>query len=209
MPQDYEILDLQKAPNGLWKYHQAETNKTFSHYSYTAFRDQIREHRLANGIPVPPEWELILHDEMCKQNQWGWPTCRRYVQPHARGILKAIRAHDAINFLKVLGHWVKTGYDTVPEEEANRRAEICSTCPLNMQVDFSCGACHSTVVKLMNKLVGSRETKYHDKLKGCAVCGCVNAVQVWFPLNILRKGLDEDMQEKFRNIDYCWKGKEE
>jgi hypothetical protein len=59
---------------------------------------------------------------------------------------------------------------------------------------------------LIKRAVGSRRTSADPFLKTCAVCKCYNAIQVWFPVEQLAKGVTPQMMELWP--DFCWKGQE-
>jgi hypothetical protein len=106
---------------------------------------------------------------------------------------------DISNFLRVLAEWATGQREFVDAQVATERAETCTTCPYNIQV-AGCSGCHDIAAQLTG-LVNGKETGLESKLRGCAVCACDNRAQVWFPLEVLAKGVSEDMQFP----EWCWK----
>ena len=83
----------------------------------------------------------------------------------------------------------------VSEEEALRRAAICSDCPLAGPIS-GCGTCKQLVKSILKIPRGNLVPK--DKA-GCTVCGCYVDAKVW----IKREHLDSEI-EKYTWPDHCW-----
>lgn len=90
----------------------------------------------------------------------------------------------------------KNKFELVSQEEANRRAETCAKCP--MQISTSgCWGCKG-IAGLIPAIAGAKTTPYDNQLKACGICGCYNAVSVHLPV-----GVQQDAHLNFP--DYCWK----
>lgn len=112
---------------------------------------------------------------------------------------KAIHWTEVKRFLLTMGTWALKGFRQVPQEEASRRAAICSLCPYNVGTS-GCGVCKSTLSALRGSIV--KATTPHDStLQACGVCGCDNKLAVHVPLNILQKVSNENLEYP----DFCWK----
>ena len=70
-----------------------------------------------------------------------------------------------------------------PPHEAEQRAKICSTCPLNNK--SQCSVCGG-LLALVRKLVGRRETSYDSLLGVCSLCGCLLRAKVHVSAEVLR-----------------------
>lgn len=156
----------------------------------------VREHRIANGYPLPPGWEEELESEMCRH--YGPETCR-FVDETPQSGPRSIRVEDVKNFLRVVGTWMGGGAQFVEPQEAERRAAICAACPKNQTIE-GCTPCVN-FVQAVTAVLGDRVTKYDGVLKGCAVCSCSNQAQVHLPLEVLHKGVTADMEFP----SHCWK----
>jgi hypothetical protein len=156
----------------------------------------VREHRIANGYPLPPGWQEELESEICKN--YGPETCR-YVDETPKTQPRSIHISDVKNFLRVVGTWMSGGGGFVPQQEAERRAAICAACPKNQEIE-GCTAC-SNLVATVTSVLGDRGTKFDGQLKGCAVCSCSNAAQAHIPLEVLHKGVTAEMEFP----SHCWK----
>jgi hypothetical protein len=87
-------------------------------------------------------------------------------------------------------------FELVAQEEAERRAEICAKCP--MQIPTSgCWGCKG-IAGLLPQIAGAKTTSFDLQLSACGVCGCYNAVSVHLPLSV-----QQDANLDFPS--YCWK----
>jgi hypothetical protein len=55
---------------------------------------------------------------------------------------------------------------------------------------------------------GARSTKYDHLLRACGICKCSNQAQIWVPARHLKKGVDSEMMEQYREVEECWKWRE-
>lgn len=168
----------------------------FSTKSWSKLAQAVQEHRLGNGFPLLPGWEEELENEVCKN--YGPETCR-FVDETAGNAPRSIKISDVKNFVRVLGAWMASGGSYVDNSEAERRASICAACPKN-QVIEGCTAC-ANLPGLIASTLGRRATSRDAVLHGCAVCSCSNKAQVHIPLDILKKGVTDDMAFP----SHCWK----
>lgn len=91
---------------------------------------------------------------------------------------------------------IQSKFELVSEQEAERRAEICAKCP--MQISASgCWGCKG-IAGMLPAIAGARKTKYDPQLKACGICGCYNAVSVHLPTDI-----QQDSNLEFP--PHCWK----
>jgi hypothetical protein len=155
---------------------------------------KIREHIIGNGGEVPVNIMAIAEDQLCG------------TIPPDQCIYETgdMRPTDVRITLQSVGDWVKAvvqkvigGEDYVSQEEANRRAAICVSCPYNVVASGGCSGCEK-LAELLTPGMAQRKTQYDDKLKNCAVCGCFNQIAVHFPLAVLADG-DKPYP------DFCWR----
>jgi hypothetical protein len=182
---------------------------TFQHYSRDAFFEAIRSHRLANGYPIEPSWKEEIEDLMCrvKAAEWGQEICRRV---EGSGERRPVSFAASQSFLNTMASWmagIAQGKPVfVAEEEAEKRAAICVTCPYNVpSFGASCGACADRLMRGLTRVIGRRQTRYDRSLGSCAICSCSLAAAVWFPLEAQQHGLSEELKEQFRTVSFCWK----
>jgi len=203
----FRILDPSTPPPGGWHYVQPEDGRVFTHYARNAFLAEIRDHRLRHGYPIEPDWVEQIEDEICRNHpEWGQSICGRIEHYGER---RPIDLAALQGFLNVMASWiggVLRGREVfVSQDEANSRAAICATCSFNVSISGSCGSCVDKVARALS-IIGTRKTKYDDRLEACAICSCALKVAVHVPLEPQQAGLSEGLKEEFRKVgSYCWK----
>lgn len=93
---------------------------------------------------------------------------------------------------RILTDWLGSGAITVDPATAQRRADICLKCPMNVNESFTAEAIAAAVRKQV-------EIKNHLQLrvdgeKGlhtCTACGCVTRLKVWVPLERILPDAEE------------------
>ena len=163
---------------------------------------KVKAHRLANNIPLTALWESEVEDQLCRSLPPGF--CKEQ-QPGKLPVNVTTRLawSDVERAAQVFVNWALVGAPTVGQPEADRRAQICAGCYLNVGGDSGCRTCGSAV-NFIKRAVGGRKTVADPYLKTCAICRCFNAVQVWFPVEQLAKGVTPEMAPLWP--DFCWKG---
>lgn len=164
-------------------------------FDYTDWVDQERKHLTANGREVPLDLEIQMQEQLCMTLPPGW--CN-YDPPNA------VTVHD-LDWPDVMAAaarfsgWLLKGMPTVDQNEADRRAMICTRCYLNVHVG-GCSVCQAAVAKLSEGL-----TSKHDAyLKSCAACKCNLKAKVHFPISSLDKE-NPGVQKLYP--DHCWLNK--
>lgn len=185
-------------PPGGFSYTEPESGVRFRHIVFADLLEKVRLHRIANGYPLPPGWEETVEDEACATqptNIW------RYVDGEQTQAEPPRRLHisDVKNFARVVGAWMGTGAEYVETQEAERRADICMACPKNQPIE-GCTPC-AQLIETISKAVAGRSTSKDAGLQGCAVCSCSNRVQVHIPLEVLQRGVTDEMIFPA----WCWK----
>jgi hypothetical protein len=119
---------------------------------------------------------------------------------------------SVMSFLGMMKAWAQStlsGKDAfVSQEEAERRSSICANCPMNVTLQFSCGACMGAVITLMSSIIGNRKTEQDKDLGACLVCSCSLKAAVHVPVDVQREGLTNEINQEFDKIVNCWKRKE-
>ena len=191
------LSNLMHVPPGGWNYVQPQSNLEIHGGDYYDLREKVRQHRLLNRFITGPELDAEIQEQICAKLPAEARASFCY-DCQAKPVERMLELNDIKHFLKVAKSWaVKPSF--VSQREANRRAEICASCPKNLPI-HGCRACQN-LVKWTLSLIGHRVTPFDDKLGGCEVCGCGNAAQVHLPLSVLAKGLTPEMEFP----DFCWK----
>jgi len=198
------LIDRSTVPPDGFGYFQPETRVRVKAADYFNLFENVKKHRLANNIPIGPAWQAEIEDQLCKGLPPGW--CKE-LQPGKLPVNVATRIDlQALERgASVFVDWALKGAPVVSQEIAERRAQICAGCYYNVGTPGGCKSCGSAV-NMIKRAVGNRSTLSERFLKICAVCRCYNAVQVWFPVEQLAKGVTPEMMPLWP--DFCWKGKE-
>lgn len=197
-----QLIDRSTVPPDGFRAFQAETRTWVRGGDFYDLFVKIKKHRLANNIPIGPVWEAEVEDQLCRMLPPGF--CKEQ-QPNRLPVNVSTRLpwRDIERAAQVFVNWAIAGAPTVSQEEADRRAQICASCYLNVGGDSGCRTCGSSV-NFIKRAIGNRKTSSEIFLKTCAICKCFNAVQVWFPIDQLAKGVSPQMTALWP--DFCWKG---
>lgn len=102
--------------------------------------------------------------------------------------------------------WLGSGLQTVDQETANRRAEICSTCDRNQRLE-GMEKSIGTVGHVLHSIAEAKRemklaTPFDEKLHQCAACLCVTATKVWAPAEHVVKGITPEIEKELS--EKCW-----
>lgn len=185
-----------------FRYTHAETGHISAAPTYYDWIERIKAHRTANNLP--PVSEAECQNQLCQTLDPSWcvhddPQSRSWVNPR---LSWGDVADGAIAYIK----FALSGFKSVSQEEANRRARICAGCFLLVPIQ-GCGAC-SKLASLIVGDVAQKKTVHDDALnsKACAACRCPTKSLVHFPLSTLEEADPTDgKQPAF--TDFCWRKK--
>lgn len=197
------LIDPYTVPPGGFRYIQKETNATLSAPSMMELLMNVRNHRLANNLPIPLEWKRDVEHSLCEQLPPNFcrhiPGTRDIPLPPAHRPLSVV---EAITGAKIIGAWLFKGFAKVSQEEADRRSKICASCPFNQQSD-GCTTCSSNAMReAVESVLGKSKTIAHDNLHVCNVCGCTLKVAVWCPIELIQKHKPDKQSEYAPS--FCW-----
>jgi len=198
------MLKLKNRDLGLaggFKYTQKESGVLFKCSSWDQLIVQLKKHRVANGYDIPLNWEDEVEDQLCKNcpDPKNWCVENNNPQPTHR----KLGVGDVVMFTRVLVDKLLRGGKNVDADEATRRASICASCKDNVTIS-GCRGCNSgRIEQVVRRVTDSGTTKYDDKLETCKFCGCFNKAQIWFPLDLLKKNMSEEIKESLPS--HCWK----
>lgn len=199
-----KLLEQNTVPPDGFRYLQPETRTTVKGGDYFDLFAKVKAHRLANNIPLGPNWQAEVEDQLCQMLPPGF--CKEQQPDPSRTVINVttrMNWADVEHATSVFVGWAVAGAPTVDQAEADRRANICAGCYFNVGGDFGCRTCGG-VVNMIKRAVGARRTAAGAFLKTCAVCKCFNAVQVWFPVEQLARGTTPQQMTMFPH--FCWKG---
>jgi hypothetical protein len=183
------------------------------HMDRETWMKAIRRHYADNGYEIPPDIEEIAEDQLCQSLDGEW--CQ-YCDGSERGahIDRRIGVQTIISGTKVLSNFLlDAGLNLVglaespivSQEEANRRALICSRC-YALDTVQGCGSCLS-VAEAVAEVVGTKTTASDNVLEGkaCLVCKCAAKANVWMDVRISKSGVTDEARKMFDTIPHCWK----
>src|SRR4029077_7620382 len=141
-------------------------------WTYVDWIDNAKRHLIANNKQVPADLEAQMQSQLCHALPPGW--CE-YGDPLAPRPSSILTWDDVASGVKTFSRWIMGGAKYVPQTEAERRAEICSRCYLNVNVQ-GCTGCQ----EIVQNVVRNKKTKLDAVLRACAVCKCLLAAKVHF-----------------------------
>jgi len=182
-------------PDG-YRYVFPETGHVIHAWTYVDWVDMARAHIRANNLEERPLLESEMQDQLCRTLPPGW--CM-FDDPARPRVTTSFSWDDVQAGLATFAKWIGSGFQTVPQEEAERRALICSRCYLNVNVQ-GCTSCQ----KAVETVTKNKKTRHDFLLRSCAVCKCFLRAKVHFPISVLDKsGVNQELYPGF-----CWLKKE-
>jgi hypothetical protein len=189
------LRDIDQPPGG-WKYLVPETGLQLSSASFQGLATNVRAHLTANKIPIPESFLKWLGNEVCSQNEGMHNICGKTPKKQPAGMLANLSPSSLGRFSRTMMGVVRSRR-FVTQDEANRRAEICMGCPLNVTVG-GCQGCFSFIHEV-RKLLTNITTE--AKPDFCGACGCDLQLKVWIPNDILNDA-ETELPEYAPN---CWR----
>jgi len=147
-------------------------------------------------------WVCEEHPEDCTEIDWSIPKKRH------------LMLSDVLHGMKVMVNFKLQGNPLVDRDEAMRRGEICKHCQFNQRFDKPCTGWCTELAAMVHDIIGHQGLPVDAYLHACGICACFNAAQIWLPLDILDKGLTDEMRKQFKNVVVpmpdgtslpCWK----
>jgi len=166
-------------------------------WNYADWINEEKAHLRANNREIPATLEADMQHQLCLTLRPGFCL---YDDPNRPRPSVGLSWNDVSSGLKTFARWIAKGCKYVSQAEADRRAEICSRCYLNVGVS-GCSGCGQAV----KEVIADKKSKYDAVLKSCAVCKCFLQAKVHFPIETLDTD-NEKMQEMYPG--FCWLNKE-
>lgn len=190
------LKDKTLVPPGAFRFTH-ETGHTTRSSIYDDWVSRSKDHLRANNLPLPLDFEAQLNDQLCgvippefcdrDPGDTAWVDTRFTWADLAEG-------------MKIFGNWAVSGLSLVEEKEANRRAAICVSCPLNVNIS-GCSTCHK-IASLLTGAVAQKKGAHDDSLRACAICHCALRAMVWFPIEVLAE--NESSEKQNLRPGFCW-----
>ena len=158
----------------------------------TTWEEHARKHMKANGHPIPDDFRAQLEDQLCqslppqfcKFHDGKWVNTRLTWADVKNGTIAILKSFV-------------DGF--VPQEEAERRAKICVSCPFNVHVG-GCTACKAS--KFVVGELAKKTTPYDARLRNCAICRCHLPAKVHVQKEILDSVTDDAVKQAYPS--HCW-----
>ena len=196
----YKVLNEHMVIPGGWSYRVPETGVEIAGGSWPQLHEFIRNHYTANAIKIPANLDTLITEYACLN---GADCSYDEVNIPKPAGLKSLQLGDVIRFSMSLLHGLTVGGGKVGQAEANRRANICSTCQFNRK-PLGCTGCNARVLKDAVKTFSQHgSTPVDESLQSCEFCGCFIRSMVWFPIETLHKFSDAIENENLPA--HCWK----
>lgn len=196
----YKLLNDHRGLPGGWIYRVPETGIEVFAGSWPQLHEFVRRHYAANAIEVPSNLDDLMLEYICKNGADCAYDDVEIPKPAGR---KSLQIGDVIRFSMSLLHGLTVGGGKVSQEEANRRANICSGCRFNRK-PLGCTGCNARVLKEAVKTFSQHgSTPYDEQVQSCEFCGCFIRSMVWFPIETLHRFTDATENENLPA--HCWK----
>jgi hypothetical protein len=177
-------------------YHVEATNTVFVSYGWRDLTKTVQEHLVGNGIEIPVNLALIMQATFC---QYRPDLC----------VERSAEAEERVGAFLMMKRFYNSAVkpylagQLVDQEEANRRAAICATCPKNTDklVEFCVSCSTRSLVGHINQFLTSRHTPSDPLLKTCQICSCDLKMKCWCP----KSSMDEpELRDKWPTDHPCW-----
>jgi hypothetical protein len=176
-------------------------------YHFNGLMEKIVQYRQANGFPCG----LGLEDEVEQAVCLAYPQEAENIDPRIPSTTMRLGWEDIVNGTRNLAAFIGAGRPYVSQDEANRRARICASCPFKGDFVRQCGSLCGKLLETIKDFVTSRSTPYDGQLMSCRVCKCHCQAIVWVPLKYQTPHLSQHQKDQYAyaaQIHSCWKNGE-
>ena len=194
-----KILNKGESPPGGWQLTVPQTGQTLRAPFENALRTQVRRHLQANGYELPEDFDEWFEETACEESEHREPFCGPGLPPLPNFDQKLITPSKAKRFMRTALEFLKDR-KVVNREEAERRAAICSQCPL-AGVIGACWGCHA-VYRQIKRLLENVELDLPEDKPFCLACGCLLKAKVWLPNETLDRAEEGDRPDYWEG---CWR----
>ncbi len=194
------LIDPGTVPPGGFRYLCQETQTWIRAASFNELVAASEKHRAANKLGIPEDFKDQVNAQMCSHMPPG--TCK-----HEAGVAvsgpRRLSFQDVVAATKTIGSWLLKGAKKVDQFEAERRAKICLSCPMNQNFDGCTTCAEKDLREAISGFMGDSKTPFDAALHTCFGCGCTLKAAIWFPIDLLKKHTPAEVSALLP--DYCWK----
>lgn len=203
------LSNINIRPAGGYRYRVAETGEVFKGVTMDDLRVQLGKHCALHHLPMPTQ--LMIEEQMCfelgkEAQHWcideatGMAGPVPITAPDCAGL--SLRSVKQATF--TLTHAVFSGR-RAEQVEAEHRASVCVECNQNREVPGCRGCAFDALKTMIDSVRNGKTTPYDARLNTCCVCGCLNRVKIWLPLDIVLKHTPVDQMEQLKQkAPKCW-----
>lgn len=210
-------LSRTQTPPGGWQFYQPQSNWSVLNPISVTFGQavqQIIKHRITNPAMVmkhglaTDQTSVEIELENYTRARLGIPAIESpKPMPRQHSISQvagaAVGIKRAAQGTAVIVNWLTSGGAPVDQETANKRAEICTNCPRNVEGSwFTTSAAEIIRATLSARSDLKLATPNDDRLKSCDVCKCLMRLKVWTPLHFIKDRTPPDIMAEFPAN--CW-----
>lgn len=204
MPDVKHLPNLTNGPPHEWRYRVPETGQFFQNASLSGLMETLRSHYRSNGYAIPDSLLNLIEAYICGEEP-------EYCSGNASSLPKTERVtggglahtfHVVLQGTKTLISWVAGGGERVSQAIADGRAATCATCPENVNPEGCSGCNIAELLRIGEKVAGTRKTSSDASLNACRVCSCLLKAKVWIPHKNLWPHMNEE--QKLRLPTACW-----
>lgn len=202
-PSRLRLLQHTECPPDEFRYRFTD-GYTVKCFNYDGWLARIAAHRRNNGYVKLDDWIAEAEDQLCRILPAGW--CEQETGAPPEFYLDArMTLDDVLNGTKVLASFVGQGMPLVSRDVAEARGKTCAGCYAAVSIP-GCSPCVG-LASLVADIAGAEPLTSDPFLenKSCAVCKCSARAQIWLPIELLAKGVPDEMLPKFP--EWCWKKK--
>lgn len=167
------ILNKMKLPPGGW--HFEAHGQKFRAGTEDQLKVQITEFRIRNNIP-PGDVNQEINDYYCEK----WPdACFKDYRHERQPAVGEPLGQRVVRWATAMWHGrPKGGHKLVSQDEANRRASICLSCPMNRAWQAGCSSCMGNVNSVLSQIRNLRSNKHAGHILSCSFMGWDNNTAV-------------------------------
>lgn len=194
------LLDKGTVPPGGFRYLCQETKSWIQAASFAELVHASEKHRAANHLGISDNFREEVEAQLCSHMPAG--TCKHEAGVALSGT-RRLTFQEVVTATKTLGSWFLKGTPKVTQDEAEKRANICLSCPMNQNFDGCTTCAEKDLREAIVDFMGHSKTPYDSSLFTCFTCGCTLKAAIWFPLEILKKHMTEEVNALLPA--HCWK----
>ena len=183
-------LKLNFAPNKV-SWIDPDTQREFNAATRPELIQKIVNYRAQNNLETIENLNLVLENYWCSLPE-NCDLCEEVKLE--RGWMTYLKG--AFTLVKTIAYG-----EYATQEEADRRSDICVSCPHNINPDKT--NWQNWADEITEHAIGDRKSKNHDKLFNCEVCSCVMKSKVWYADKI-----ELTKEELIQMPDFCWQKQE-